>query len=526
MRSVPVAVTWEILRKGNWHFAVGFLGGNLIPIMIFGILQRCDVDFRDPALMATHSAFLLVSLFIYSAVAIQAIGSPSRLYHMPVSASMLVAWHLIPAVSIVALEMLLSMALQNALFDLQLPVWSPILFSMTAISLFMATYWFTEKSEWMPVAEGLLTIGLGIWFHCRFSSLNHWLNRLWIASIPGEVCMLIIALIASFVLGRIGIARNRCGERLKPWGIVAWITRLLDATPQQTRVFRSAEEAHGWYEWSLKGWALPLSVVLGLAGQFSIWILFNRIPGTLIEWIMAGGALLIPMVGVIWAILIGNVGPMESNFEMRSFLASRPMTSKTMAWTILKTTAKSIFLSWSLWVGALSLVIAVLQISGNTPRPLFPNDFSWIIFPLTLFGSWTLVAVLASFGMTGRPVLVAQFFCIVAASHLGIAGFSGFVLSPDSQRWLWAGLAALWSIAFILGTLYSFIAAHRQNLIERRALIGSGGVWILLCALGIAIWVRFPTTPLINCFVFTGFAALAVAPLATAPLALAWNRTR
>lgn len=526
MKSIPTAITWEISRKGIWHFLMGFLGGNLIPIVLFGILLRHGVDFRDPDLRMTQSVFLLVNVFVFSAVAFSAIGSPSRLFHLPVSSASLTIWHLIPAVALVSLEIFLSLTLQNSLFDLGFPVCSPILFSATAIAFFLATFWYTEKSEWMPVAVGLLTAALGTWFHCRFSRPDHFVNQLWIASIPGEICILLLAIPVSFVVGRTGIARGRCGERLRPWVILAWLISFLEAATEDTRRFRSAAEAQEWYEWRLKGWAMPVTVVFALMVGLTIWILFVRDPRLLVEGIVGGGASMFPIVSVIWAMMIGSVGPMDSNFEMRSFLASRPITNKSLARTILTMTAKSILLSWSIWVATLLFVIAILFATGTAPQPLLSNDLSWIILPATLLGCWTISSVLASFGLTGRTVLAAQIFSCVFGGYLVLACFSTAVLSENSQQWLWRGVAMCWSAAFLIGTGWSFAAAYRQRLIERPEMIVAACVWLLLTAISTAVWYRYPTTPVINCIVLVGLAALTVAPLATAPLALAMNRTR
>ena len=475
MKSIPVAITWETLRKGNWNFLGGFLGGNLIPILIFGIFRRQGVDFHDPSLVMIHSTFFLVNWCVFFGVALSASGSPSRLYHLPISTSTLVASHLFPTMAIVALEMFLSLVLQNALFDLQLPLWSPLLFSTTAIALFLATLWFTEKSAWMPIAEAVVFGVLGVWFHCRFSRPEHPLNRLWIASIPGELLILFVALLVSYFVSLNGMARNRCGEQLKPWGFLAWISRILDGASQESPPFRSAAEAQAWYEWRLKGWMFPITVIFELAIGFAIWVSLIRDPQHLIGGLLGIG-MMMPMISMVWAIVIGNVGPMDSNFEMRSFLASRPMTSKHMARTILMMTAKSVLLSWSLWLGSLLIVIVLLRVTGTTPQPLFPQDFNWILFPATLLGSWTVVSV--------------------------------------------------WSTAYIAGTIWCFVAAYRQNMIESHLIVAACGVWFMLSTVAIATWVQYPITPAVNCALFVGLAALVVVPVAAAPLALAWNRTR
>jgi hypothetical protein len=527
MKSIPVAITWELLHKGGWNFVVGFLGGNLIPILIFGFFRRVGVDLQDPSLVMIHSSLLLTNMFLFSMIVLFSVGRPSRLYAYPIPTSTLVACQLFPAMVLVGLEIFLSSVLLNAMFDLQVPLWSPALFAATVIGWFLSTLWFTEKTAWLPVAEGLVTGVLGIWFHCRFSRPDHPLNQHWIASIPGELLILFVTVIVSFFVGNISMARNRCGEQLKPLGILAWIYRVFDFAPADQPAFRSAAEAHAWYEWRLKGWALPITVVFGLFVGLSIWVIFIRDPKELISGFLGGGGML-SAVAMIWAIIIGNVGPLDSNFEMGHFLASRPMTSKDMARTILKMTAQSVLLSWALWAGAFLIVAGILFATGNAPQPFFPfpSEISWIYFPATLLGCWTVVSVLASFGLMGRTTLVAQLFCGLFASYMGVICFSAFVLSDAAQRQFFAGITALWGIAFAVGTILLFVAARKRDLIELPMIAGSCCLWLIISAAAVTRWLRDPTLPFVGCIFFIGVAALVVAPLAAAPLALAWNRTR
>jgi hypothetical protein len=52
------------------------------------------------------------------------------------------------------------------------------------------------------------------------------------------------------------------------------------------------------------------------------------------------------------------------------------------------------------------------------------------------------------------------------------------------------------------------------------------GAWIALCSLGALFWPPFAVERFALDILIAGLLALSVAPVATAPLAVAWNRTR
>jgi hypothetical protein len=527
MKSIPFAITWELLWKNPWNLIAGFLCANSLPALLFSALQKAGVDFQDTSMIMIHSTLLLTNICIFAVSLFSVQGSPSRLYGYPIKTSTLVACHLIPTMVLTGLEMLLSTVLLNQFFDARWPLWSAALFAAAALPLIQATVWFTEKSAWLPWAIGLVSGVLGVWYHYRFSHRLFNADYNVIASAPLEGSLLVLTAVVSFVVGGIAMARNRCGERLKPLGISAWICRRIDFVPRERPPFRSAAQAQLWAEWRVKGWAMPVSVVFGLMIGLTIWVMFVRNPEELVIGFMSGGGLL-SAVAVVWAIIIGNVGPMDKNLEMGHFLASRPMTSKDMARTILTMTAQSTLLSWTIWVGTFLVAAGILFATGKAPHPFFPMGFSWWYFPLTLVSCWTVVSVLASIGLTGRSTLCAQLFLILFACYFGGICVSVLFLSEESEQWLVAGAMALCSVVFLPGTAFLYVAAWKRNFIEIPTMVGSFCIWMMLAAGTVTYWLAHPTpnVPVLSCVLLVSIEALVVAPLAATPLALAWNRTR
>jgi hypothetical protein len=81
-------------------------------------------------------------------------------------------------------------------------------------------------------------------------------------------------------------------------------------------------------------------------------------------------------------------------------------------------------------------------------------------------------------------------------------------------------------VTIALGTVWAFVAARRRGLIGSPTVASAFSVWAVLGGLIVLDWVQHPARPLILGVLAACLATLVVAPLAAAPLALAWNRNR
>src|SRR5262245_29622071 len=114
MRSIPAALTWELLRRGRYILIAALFAANGLPAILFAALRlHGAVDPTDPAQISMHVVMMQVNMFIFGFALFAAQGHPSRLYALPVSNASLVAWHLIPAMALLALELVSSTALLN-----------------------------------------------------------------------------------------------------------------------------------------------------------------------------------------------------------------------------------------------------------------------------------------------------------------------------------------------------------------------------------------------------------------------------
>ncbi|HEV3004324.1 MAG TPA: hypothetical protein VGX78_07670, partial [Pirellulales bacterium] len=396
MRSIPWTMTCEMLQHGRWGLLAAALGANLLPAILLTALRYDGALVRgDPSQVVIHVALVQINMFLFAAAVFAAQGHPSRLYAFPVPTSQLVAWHLLPAMVAVAIESLASTAVLNAVFDLGWPLWGPALFVAVALAWVQAACWLTEKTAWIVVAMTLVAAVFGLWFKSRYGAIFSQPSHYWMEVTPLEITTVLALAMAAYATAVVGVGRNRRGEPVPSLGIIAWFDRVFDPAPNAGLRFRTPAQAQLWFEWRKKGWFIPGMVVFCILVGFGAWLMFSRRADDLCVGFVAGGALL-SLMGLIAGMIIGNVGPNDANFEIGSFLATRPMTSAHMAQSVLKMAAKSALMAWFIWAAAFLALYLLLVAIDAVPQLDLPKVLGWRYFPATLLCSWVVVATAAS----------------------------------------------------------------------------------------------------------------------------------
>src|SRR5690348_8103891 len=106
MRSIPAAMTWEIFARGRWVLIAATLGAIALPAMVLMALQRDGaLNPNDPSMLQMHMIMAMVAMLFCGAGVLQSQGKISRLYTYPSTTSGVVAWRLLPAMAIIAAQM-------------------------------------------------------------------------------------------------------------------------------------------------------------------------------------------------------------------------------------------------------------------------------------------------------------------------------------------------------------------------------------------------------------------------------------
>jgi hypothetical protein len=526
MQSIPLAMTWEMLRRGRWSLLGALFGAILFPLLLLTALQHDGaIDPEEPSLIIVHVVMTQISMFIFAAGIFTAQGHPSRLFAFPVPTTTLVTWHLLPAMAAMACGSLLTTSLFNALFDLGWPLWGPALFVAVALAAINAVLWFTEKTFWLLWGLTLVGGGLGLWLKSRYGAPFSQPTRLWLQVTPAETLTLLGIAVLAWFAAVAGVSRSRRGDTIPPLGIVAWIIRTFDRAPDLGLPFRSPAQAQFWFEWTKKGWAMPVSVAFGTVLGLCGWLLFNRKPEDLYHGFVAGGAIL-SAAAFVAGLIMGNSGPNDADYAMGGFLATRPITDTDMSRTILKTAGQSVIVAWAIWAFSFLTLYAILRLAHVTIPPSLPKELGWWYFPATLLGPWIIAAVGAAVGLADRPVLVAKLACGLFALFIGLTVFARFSLSLPARTQLWYGTLGVCAAVLALGTVWTFVAARRRALIGSSTVYVAAALWCVLATPVVTEWVLHPDGPADLYMVAITALALAVAPLAAVPLALCFNRHR
>lgn len=527
MRSIPATMIWEILQRGRWQLIGGMLGANMLPVILLTILRIEAGGNLDPAdLRGVFTSLSLVNMLVFAAAVFSCQGSPARLYTYPVPSSTLAAWHMLPAMGLMGLELVLSNAFLNAVFDLGLPLWTPALFTAVTVGAFQASVWWTEKSAWMPLVAAVVVGTLGCWYIVpMIRPLGMTVER---ELYSFEIAILAAVAIGSYFVAVAGISRNRCGEPISSPAIILWLLGLLELIPDAmiaSRRFHSSSDAQFWAEWTKKGWAMPGISVFGLLMWGSIWLVFVRNPKELMEALVAAGALL-SVLGMICGLIIGNLGPSDASCDIGPFLSSRPITNTTLARIVLRVALKSVVMSWLIWIVVFALCFGVMSIAGYEPQKYISRELRWWYLPSTLVGAWTVVGVIATIVLTGR---LKQSFQIASALFAGYVIFvcvTKYALNHEAQIQLYEGLAAVCGVALIGIAVSLVIAARRRSVIGSPAVALLAAFWGLLIVCVVFESQQRPSIHLPVYIFVAGLATLSVVPVAAAPLAISLNRHR
>ena len=526
MRSIPLAMIWEYWHRGKWVFPGAILTAIAVPGSVFGMLLYEGVlELNDSAVLNIHHIQVIIDGLIFGAAVIYAQGRPARLYALPVPTSTLVAWHLIPGMVAMLLMSVISTAALNGVLGSEWPLWGVALFMAVAFAATQSVMWLTEKSIWAVFAVSAVGAALGIWFRSRYGGPFSPPTHLWLSVSPGEIATMLTGAGLAWCAATVAIARDRCGEALTSPRFRAWFERICDPAPALGAPFRSPAQAHFWFEWRQKGVALPAAAVMGLAAGFGCWLIFSRNPQQLFNGVIGCGALLCAC-GLIIGMVMGNVGTNDVDFEMGHFLATRPMKSTEMAYLILKSGGLGVLMAWLIWGAAFLTVYLILLACQLAHAPVFPASVEWWFFPLTLVGPWVTLTLVTMCGLIGRPKLMIMLLTGGVSLWIGMLLYSKFGLSREGQAKLLQGGQITAGLACVGGTFWLFAVARRRLLIGSATALFAVTAWLLLGMLVVVDrWVH-PARPLSEHLLVAGVLALAVAPLAGAPLALAGNRHR
>jgi hypothetical protein len=524
MNSIPAALAWETFDRGRWSLPAAALGALAFPVLVLSVLRHEGVtDPRDPHTLLIYLVLVQVNVLMFGAPLVAHAWNMSRLYAYPSSTAALVTWRLLPAMAAVFVETAVWTAALNVFFGFDWPLWGPALLAAVTIASVLAAIWITQGSRWIIFALTILGAVFGMWFNSRYGAVFGEPTHYWSTVTPREILTMLIAAAMAWRIGVTGVARSRRGERPFSLGVVAWLDRLLDRTPSRGAPFRTPTNAQFWYEWR-HGWVASIIVVGILLIALTIWLFSGLNSRQLVSGVL-DCAVLPVLAALINGVVMGNVN-LGNDLVMGSFLATRPMTPTAQAYVILRAAAASLLLAWAFWALAVAVAYGICAAISGWPDPLIPVDYDWRQILPIFAASWILMASVLSAMLTGRGRLIVQLVTGTILAYIAFVLFAKYALPRESQDAAMGAMATMIGVALIGGTIAAFVAARRRALVEASTAWAALAVWAALVVVAVLALPSTIPAPPAAYIVLVGVLALAVAPLAAAPLALAWNRHR
>ncbi|MBW8034894.1 MAG: hypothetical protein FVQ79_04440 [Planctomycetes bacterium] len=554
MHSIQMAMFWEFWRRHRWWVFcfLAVIGGGVAMLW----LRLPDIG-AGPSVIVHYFTiqlemvlFLAMAFFRQYNVRKNRLSFPSRLYTHPVRTSVLVAWQMIFPALMVGCLYLATVGAGRIIFSVTWPIVGPLLLLLTFLACMQAIVWITTGFP-------LLQIGLGVVSYVqfeRFISSRYGIANMfnlprseWKTLTSIEFLGLLFCIGLAYAIAVIGISRDRRGDCSGWMGLRACFAGLRDMLPRNRRAFSSTAKAQFWMEWRERGWSVPaiiaalcvISVLLGAAmpsqkAVITFWMFL------LIFLMSLGGPLFVGL----------NLGTMGRRFEMTSFRATRPISSLMQSMVVIWTALWSMLMAWAVillawllmigWfylVGQSETVTETLTVATGLMKQIGYSKLLGLagLFPLYLLAA---VGIGASLTLMGRT----WFLCILCGGSWGVliiwAILCGLGLIPEWFQTAFSK-ALPWGIGMtsLVGTIWIFARACQRELIYQRVCLFAGCSWAALFAGMWLLWryafaagleiLWFSKAPQSSSIIMMGgLLTLMVLPLASGPLAVAWNRHR
>jgi hypothetical protein len=523
MRSISAAMTWDLWRRGRWTLGAVMLTMLGLPMLILWMIGGG----LGPGEKITHLLnFLFVQTVLVTGIgALLALNMQNsrRLYPYPATSAALLNGQLLPSSLLVAVGVLIWTFAANGLFELRWPSWEPALFGIAALTAAHAAMWLCMSSLWTIPLLAVVCGVFGSWMKWHFGPLFGEPAHAWSPITPAEAMALAGATVVSYRGALLGLARARRGEPPISVGVVAWIESLAERTPAANAPFSSPLAAQTWY-FQQRGWVAPVTVLAFITFALIVWSFVSRDVVELVA-AFANGCWFISIAAVLGGVLLGSVGN-HDGVVMGQFLATRPITSLDLSRRLMIVAVKNLAFAWGIWGTVLLAIMLVLRLDGQSPWAYLPAEFRWQSLAGAMLLSWAAMASVIALALWGRAKLVSQLFVGLSLGYVTLMLLAKFALNDQAREALMHGLVAVTGLAFTGITIAAFVAAKKRGLIEAPVAGAAVAVWITLIAACILAWPADLAITRSGEFLLYGSLALVVAPIAAAPLALAWNRTR
>ena len=526
IRSAGYALSWEYWRRGTYWYVPG------CALVVVGLMAPFYAILTDEANVRAYLNHVIFPAIYWAALVmvLTTYKLPRRQYTLPIRTSTLAGCTLANGALATAMAYLFVAFGFNILFDAGWPLWGPAWWAVVVYTAFQTATWSSGHG-----GSGFLALALLASFvvpPCLFHQLVPRVSHtraappVWPTISALELAVSVVVVVGFYLAAVYFVARDRRGE--------AWSLALLSPIRGARRAgeqvavgavaskefaprsFRSPHAAQFWMEWRSKGRYVPMAVIGVLVLMWAI-ALLNGLDVYMASAVWESFTFMLLLTSPIVGVYLGH---RSERFEFKPFLATRPLGDGELAMIVLRHSGMVCGVSAIIWLIGVALTVAVM----GRPPELLPAP-QWVtsyvvlkaLLPVLIFGGmlWTFVGLGAALAMTrGRFVAVGWFgafaLLLIVVCLLPLAGRAILFIAA-------AGC--------LVATVAAFRAGRRRELLSQRHVVGAAVVYALFLACFLLEWSEGIMS--LDLFLpMVGFAAAPLAPLAVAPLALAWNRHR
>ena len=546
MRSIPLALAWEFWRRARVGLLASLVGLTALAALLTALLYD-----KNEGSLSLHYVLLWGEMVLFGTMVVAAttdgkpgrFGFPPRLYVAPLATPRLVGWPMLFGVASVMAMHWIFVGAVRLLFGFHWPALGPALVLGAAVAWVQVVIWSLARHAMLQMLASYLAVGLfAVWLSARYNAgLVGLAGGMWQLTV-GEALFLGSCIAAAYGAAVWGVARDRRGDALPRFEIRSWLQRPASVLPREVRAFSSASAAQFWFEWGQKGIFFPVAIAFAMAFLI-LWDQF--LSHHFGSWraeeglgVLAGVGLMgLPFCAGLFGFAVGLGGANSQSLEIGVFRASRPLGDNELSSAILKVGAASVLAAWAVCVCAMAVETVLLAFQGEAWTAWAalladaPFPMVWLVVPLgSLALACALMALGASLSLTGRlrfmGAVIGGFYVSIFAFFVFRAFADRLGVRPGIVEAIPNGAAFVFGPACLIGTVCAYVAARRQGHISRRLFWMALALWLLLAAGAGSAWGSVELRPAVWLVLAPGLVALPFAPLAAAPLAVAWNRHR
>lgn len=537
MRSRALTFAWEFcwrLPTTTLPIAATFAA---VALLVYGSSAFRIEEFAHESHQSLRQ-ILHFSLFLTCLIGCQSVllGNQRELsayYTLPIPIWKLVGWKMLYAVAAAVLSYLALAMVLNVLFGAEWPLLGQSLFVAVCVMWGQALTWSLHRSQLVAVIARMTAVMLlGGWVISRYMTgplLDQQLKS-WDTVTTGEWTSLVAMAIAAYLYCLIGVSRDRYGSVPDFRSIGEAIEQFFNRLDADEQKFRSRNQALFWYQWRQKSFLIPAVIsavaIVTVAWSWLPWVDMN----TTIK-VCTG----LSVLGMLYCAAIGMlVGNYNDDLKPHSFNTTRPATDTEMAHSVLKTMSWSIVLAWLIWCVSIALVASRFVLAGRFAELIqqikivaLDGAAIWWIWGYIIGGlmvSWSAAGIVASLCLSRMSLVNSVAYAVFGAWLVWCTMV--FTLLPHEwhRPFIDATFGTL-GAGFIIGTLIANGVALRHRLIRWQAILAGAIASVVLLSVVYVLYNQVHYT--LGMFIFAlGICCLPAAPLATAPLAVSWNRHR